>query len=196
MGNVTINVLPGLSTTTKDSTTVIDNLNTFGIEIHSKASLKQYHYKKGEFFWEGGGQFLISKDIQGTDLELFSIESDMGYSTNIHENFLLATDIGLNGEWLNYTPTGQEKQTNKELYVYGEIVAGFDFQKKYSILSIYRHSLFKELGKNYFKSEISLPIQYNVDRDTAINIIPSYEHNNLYNMDTYKIMIGFSWLYR
>jgi len=192
--NVTVNFMPGFSSVEGKDRTIVDPMNSFGVEVYSKASLKQYHYKVGEFFWEGGGSFYYTKDKIGGDYEKLNLELDIGYSTNIKGFLLLGADIGLNGEWttgnINYSV---DTVSENELYFYGEVFTGLNF-KSFSISPKYRVSAYSENSKINLKHKGSLCLQYNVDRNAAINFTPSVEYDDRTENSEYKATIGFSWL--
>jgi len=203
--NFTLNLIPGSSGATKNGTSYIDPMNTFGLELHSKASLKQYHYKVGEIFWEGGGKIYLLKDKDGTEYVYSSLEVDFGYTTNL-SIFTFGTDIGISGDWTNTTLLNEDKDlldnnvntdnTNNEVYLYGEGFIGMDILEKWSLGGVLRYSAFRDNGENYSKYKISMPIMYKNTLNSAVTFTPSYEKNKMTNIETYQLTIGFSWLYQ
>lgn len=219
VNNITINILPGSQTLKLDT----DNqgsadtplMSGFGIGIHSKASLKQYHYKQAEFFWAGGVDLnIISQSILNTldsnSLQDMNFNLEFGFSSHI-ENLIFSTSIGGKWNYLTYTnpviSTIEQETTNLQGIIgYGEVALGYNF-KPWTVGGIYNLGIgnYEKGYLGYSKDinliiqKVSIPFQKNVDKNTAFIITPSYSistnKDRSFTFREAKIIISFSWLY-
>jgi len=202
--NLTIDLLPGTYNEKIKGKSTVDPMNKFGLIIHSKASLKEFYYKKAEIFWGGSGGYSYLRDKFDNDIQNLDIETNIGLSTNFL-NLIYAVDMGVHGKWITTTgkttadsfdlTTKEDSNTIGKIYFYGEGAIAKDFGG-FAIASIYRISTYNENAQLNFRNKISLQYQSNVDRSTAFNITPSYQYDRNKKESIYQVLIGFSWLYR
>lgn len=198
--NLTVNLVPGIyKMNSSNKGAVVSPFNGLELGIHSKASLKEYFYKKGEIFWAGGVNIAAYKpDISNiSDMKIVNGNIEIGYSTNIYNNILLSVSSG--GILKNSNKNAISNTISVNQYGgYIEGAAGINI-KKWTLGGIYKLSYLKEKNSNNVSGDIRIPIQHNVDIDTAMVFTPEYTYTkNLTgssNYKEYKFTIGFSWLY-
>ena len=208
--NLTLNVLPGTISSNIESnqgSVSLSPLKGYGFGIHSKASIKEYHYKKSEFFWAGGVDFKIYKSNilnQNTSIEFQDISGNVefGYSTHINK-LLMSSSIGGVYSYAGFSQNSSNSSFSS-ISEYGEVSVGYDFDKWIlgGIYNISNNSLntgYKGYLKplNIIRHTLSIPIQKNLDRNTAIIFKPSFSYgkDNSFIEKEAKFTIGFSWLY-
>lgn len=218
--NISVKLFPGLSQTEiKESsgTSKIKAFKKFGIGLHSKAAIKEIHYKEGEFFWEGTVNYQIYNYYPGggsskSDINDLYVDLGTGYNTNIG-NIILEGSGGIGyihrSEQVDQTTstvltttTPTTKYETKGPLIYGEIGVGLDY-RKWSIGAIGRVSYldFDINGQSNkaLKTDIKIPIQKNVDQNTAVIYTPSISKikssNGNYEETEIKMIITFSWIY-
>ena len=223
--NITINLTPVFSRTSAEYSPgeVSDKVGigrSFGFGIHSKASLKEYHYKKAEIFWEGSSTLLYGKDNNGEDLLDVYGDMALGFSSNAG-SLVLAGTIGIAGYWNEayYTipktvtseisvpgttsglavdtiePDFFVSGTKKGVIGYSEQAIGIN-TTNYSILFIHRFSIYNYNHGIRTKNWLSVPISFNDGRNSATIITPSYRRDNYTGEEQLWLTLSFSWIYR
>ena len=218
--NLTINILPGSDFTTK----TIDNVktdneyaNAFGIGIYSKSSLKEYYYKGGEWFWDGGVSYFLfnSKNVDNSASEQNRVNahSGIGFTTNVNETFLTSLGSGIGYKYISTKDSNttssilssSKKNTSfSNPYVYGEAAMAID-TFDYSVGLIYKLSLMS-IEKGYYGSptknvlyehSLRMPIQFNSGSDNSFVITPTVNvtHSRYFNENNIMLMFGYSWKY-
>jgi len=199
--NITVNFLLGSQYEEQNSQTLVDPGSTFGVGIHSKASLKEIHYKVADIYWEGGGEYSYQKYKNNDEIQNLYFDLDLGVASHV-SNLLYSANAGVAWTWKNTTyalenipATGETDDTYSKMSVFGEGTLAYDFGK-YSLGTTYRVSMYNEEGSFHLIHKIKLPLQYNVDRFTAVTLTPSYEYDIDTDHKKYWFTFGFSWLYK
>jgi len=208
--NLTVNVLPGTlvqDITTPNGDITRDFAKTFGIGIHSKASLKEYHYKKADFFWAGGFDFnFYQSNIIGStttsDIQELKGNLEFGLASHIG-NLIYSGSVG--GTYTYFGSTADTTSSSHNSYSgYGEVALAHN-TRLFTYGVIYRLELEKhDTGYfgypntlNLLKNTITVPLQKNLDRNTAISFTPSYSFatDGSFKQNEAKFIFQFSWLY-
>jgi len=207
--NLTVNILPGTLSqdiTSPNGDITRDFAKTFGIGIHSKASLKEYHYKQADFFWAGGFDFNFYKsdiiDSKTTsDIEELKGNLEFGLASHI-DNLIYSTSLG--GTYTYFGSSEDTIDSTNSYSFYGEIALGHNINN-FSYGLIYKLELEKhdtgyfgyENTLNLLKNTITIPLQKNLDKNTAISFTPSYSFatDGSFKQNEVKFIVQFSWLY-
>lgn len=212
LNNLSIGVTPGVYSSISDSDNYKDSYgNGVGLLLHSKSSLKQYHYKRGEWFWDGGVSAYLIKNkytdkpnTNNLDLNIFS---GIGLSSN-YKKLINAVSMGLGYRHISNEDSNKNdgsSDTFGSAYLYGEYAIGSNF-KDIPIGIIYKAMIMEgDANQNnqdksdfIFEQRLRMPIQVNKNRDHAITYTPEIrfiKHGN-YKEANILLTIGLSWIYR
>jgi len=210
--NLTINILPGtLQNEIESGSDSVKRsvFKTFGIGIHSKASLKEFHYKQADFFWAGGVDWKLYKqeDLNGGDTEYSDLDANIEFGLALNLGNLIYSGV-LGGRY-NYSDPTSDSDTAESTgtpFIYGEAALAYDF-RTWTIGGIYKIEQgsysegYRGISQDIdvIKQTITIPLQYNVDRNTAVAFTPSYsvtdDRDSTLKETEYKFIIGFTWLY-
>lgn len=203
--NFSVSFLTGLNNNdyAVHSEYVKDDWNSYGIKLHSKASLKEIHYKAADIFWTGEvtyvkvtqKSFLNDETIDNNSL---SGNIGIGIASNLSKFVIYSGSVG--GGW-NYNSF--EDSSSSAPFLFTEVALALNFTDL-TIGSIYRistktydtfYGLDSKIDGLEFK--LSIPIQYNVTSKTAFIVTPII----INTVDTgvalkeSMVTVGFSWIY-
>lgn len=211
--NLTVNVIPGTyKQNVKIQNTHVNNFlspfNGFSIGIYNKISLKEN--KKTDIFVFGGVDFasykkddlLYNNEKLTLNIQRISGNVELCYATN-SKNVISSVSLGaifnrydFFNDSLNYNTNeygGYLEESigiNLDILTVGEII-------KVSKLHSGNNSIFTKMNSMNF--DFKIPIQKNIDKDTAVIVSPEYTYRRILNSsdrtEEYKLTIGLSWLY-
>lgn len=203
--NFSVSFLTGLNSNEYaiHSDYVKDSWNTYGVKLHSKASLKEIHYKAADIFWTG--EVTYAKITQQSFLTNETIDNDslsgnigIGVASNLSDFIIHSVSIG--GGW---SYNSFENSSSSSPYAFTEAALAVNFPKL-TMGAIYRISM--KSYDNFYDSQskidalefkLSIPIQYNVTSKTAFIVTPIIINTVDTGVALKESMVtfGFSWIY-
>lgn len=177
-----------------------------GFSLHSKTSLKNIHYKKGEFFWDGSVSYSFMDkslfDQSNSDFKL-DLNTGLGYSTNI--NRVLLTSIAGGIGYLDYTMdnTINDSSVNRYSSPYVYLESGLGLNTHNMMGAIYKLSygnftLNNSNKEMFFKHNLKFPLHFNYGPNASFVLSPEFEYIKLDSISNKRFLLNFefSWLYR